>query len=88
VILLILNTLFLATAQLGCRPSKYGQDAGSERNIGITIGQSHVHFTIKVAKTKNEEKKSACGWPSASGVTAQVPNNIGKTTKRACGRIS
>ncbi len=37
--------------------SKYGQDAGSERNIGITVGQSHVHFTIEVAKTKKDEKK-------------------------------
>lgn len=59
--LLIINTLFLAAARLGCRPSmstsKYGQDAGSERNIGITIGESHVHFTVEPVKTKKEQKK-------------------------------
>lgn len=59
--LLIINTLFLAAARLGCRPSmstsKYGQDAGSERNIGITIGESHVHFTVEPVKSKKEQKK-------------------------------
>jgi len=59
--LVIINTIFLSAARLGCRPSmstsKYGQDAGSERDIGITIGESHVHFTIEPVKTKKEERK-------------------------------
>jgi len=59
--LLIINTLFVAAARLGCRPSmstsKYGQDAGSDRDIGITIGESHVHFTLEPVKTKKEERK-------------------------------
>ena len=59
--LLIINTLFLAAARLGCRPSmstsKYGQNASSERNIGITIGESHVHFTVEPVNTKKEDKK-------------------------------
>ena len=37
--------------------SKYGQEAGSERDIGITIGQSHVQFTIEPVKTKREERR-------------------------------
>jgi len=57
--LLIINTLFLSVARLGGRASmstsKYG--AGSERDIGITIGESHIHFTVEPAKTKKEEKK-------------------------------
>jgi hypothetical protein len=61
--LLIINTLFLAAARLGCRPSmstsKYGQDAGSERNIVITIGESHVHFTVEPVNTKKEQKKES-----------------------------
>ena len=59
--LLIINSLFLAAARLSCRPfmstSKYGQDPGSERNIGITIGQAHLHFSIEVAKSKKDDKK-------------------------------
>ena len=54
--LLIINALFMAAARLGCRPSmstsKYGQDAGSERNIGVTIGEIHTHFTIEPVKSK------------------------------------
>ena len=49
--LLIINTLFIAAASLGCRPSmstsKYGQDAGSERNASVTIGEAHINFTVE-----------------------------------------
>ncbi len=59
--LLIINALFLTATRLGCRPvmstSKYGQDPGSERNIGLAIGDSHVHFTLELVKTKTDEKK-------------------------------
>ncbi|MBR0899590.1 hypothetical protein JQ616_31955 [Bradyrhizobium tropiciagri] len=59
--LLIINALFLAAARLGCRPSmntsKYGQDAGSERDICITIGRAHVHFTVEPIKSKKEGQK-------------------------------
>ncbi|WFU25128.1 hypothetical protein QA649_02440 [Bradyrhizobium sp. CB1717] len=59
--LLMINALFLAAARLGCRPSmstsKYGQDASSERDICITIGRSHVHFTIEPIKSRKEGQK-------------------------------
>jgi hypothetical protein len=59
--LLIINALFIAAARLGCRPSmstsKYGQDAGSERDLSITIGASHIYFTIEPIKSKKEEQK-------------------------------
>lgn len=59
--LLIINTFFLAAARLGCRPSmstsKYGQDADSERTVTITVGQSHVHFSIEPMKTKKDDRK-------------------------------
>jgi hypothetical protein len=59
--LLIINTLFIAAARLGCRPSmstsKYGQDAGSEREISITIGESHSYFTIEPIKSKKEGQR-------------------------------
>jgi leucyl aminopeptidase (aminopeptidase T) len=37
--------------------SKYGQDAGSERDIVITSGESHVHFTVEPVMTKKEQKR-------------------------------
>lgn len=59
--LLIINTLFVTAARLGCRTSmstsKYRQDAGSERDIGITIGESHIHFTVEPVMTKKEQKR-------------------------------
>ena len=59
--LLIINTLFVTASRLGCRPSmgtsKYGQDAGSERDIVITSGESHVHFTVEPIITKKEQKR-------------------------------
>lgn len=58
--LLIINSLFMAGARLGCRPSmstsKYRQDPGSERNICVTVGRSHVYFTIEPVSSKGEEK--------------------------------
>jgi hypothetical protein len=58
--LLILNALFMAATRLGCRPSmstsKYVQD-GNDREIGITIGQTHICFTIEPVKAKTAEKK-------------------------------
>ncbi|WP_407116127.1 hypothetical protein [Bradyrhizobium sp. LMG 9283] len=59
--LLVINALFLAAARIGCRPSmstsKYGQAAASERDITITIGRSHVHFTIEPIKSRKEGQK-------------------------------
>jgi hypothetical protein len=59
--LLIINTLFLSAARLGCRPamstSKYGQEANSERDLCVTIGESHVYFTVESIKAKSEEKR-------------------------------
>lgn len=59
--LLIVNTLFGVAARLGCRPSmstsKYGQDAGGERDISISIGQSHIYFTIEPTKSKKESQR-------------------------------
>jgi hypothetical protein len=37
--------------------SKYGQDARSERDLSITIGESHIHFTIEPIKSKKEDQK-------------------------------
>ena len=58
--LLIINTLFVAAARLGCRPSmstsKYGQDPGSERQIGITVGESNINFSIESAKLKKGDQ--------------------------------
>lgn len=58
--LLIINALFLAAVRLGCRPSmstsRYSQDAGSERNLSITIGRSHVCFAIEPLKSRKEDK--------------------------------
>jgi hypothetical protein len=59
--LLIINALFMAAARLGCRPSmstsKYVQDANSERNIGISIGESHLSFTIEPIKPKKDGQR-------------------------------
>ncbi|MCP3404061.1 hypothetical protein [Bradyrhizobium sp. CCGB01] len=59
--LLVINALFLAAARLGCRSSmstsKYGQAAANERDICITIGRSHVHFTIEPIKSRKESQK-------------------------------
>jgi hypothetical protein len=59
--LLIINALFMAAARLGCRPSmstsKYGQDAGSKRQISIKISESEVNFTIEPVKSKKEDQK-------------------------------
>jgi len=37
--------------------SKYGHDAGSERQISITIGESEVNLTIEPIKSKKEDQK-------------------------------
>lgn len=59
--LLIINTLFLASARLGCRPSistsKYTQDTVSERNIDVKIGESYIYFTIEPIHSKREDQK-------------------------------
>lgn len=59
--LLIINALFVAAARLGCRPSistsKYGQSAGSERPISITVGSRHNDFTLEPIKSNKEGKK-------------------------------
>ena len=59
--LLIINTLFVTASRLGCRlsmsTSKYQQGAGSDRDIGITIGELHVHFTVEPVMTKKEKKQ-------------------------------
>ena len=59
--LLVINAVFLAAARLVCRPSmstsKYGQDASGERDIGITIGRSHVYFTVEPIKSRKEGQK-------------------------------
>jgi hypothetical protein len=59
--LLIINALFIAAARLGCRPSmstsKYGQDAGSEREVRITIGECHTHLTIEPIKSQKTGQK-------------------------------
>ena len=34
--------------------SKYGQDADSERDMSIKIGESHTYFTIEPVKSKGE----------------------------------
>lgn len=56
--LLIINALFLPAARLGCRPSmstsKYGQDAHSERQLSITVGESHIYFTLEPFRSKKE----------------------------------
>jgi hypothetical protein len=59
--LLIINTLFVVAARLGCRPSirtsKYGQDLGSEREVCVRIGESWVYFSIEPVKSKKEGRK-------------------------------
>ncbi len=59
--LLIINALFMAAAHLGCRPSmstsKYGQDAGSERQISIKIGETHINFTIEPINSKQKDQR-------------------------------
>jgi hypothetical protein len=59
--LLIINTLFVTASRLGCRASmgtsKYGQDAGSERDIVITFGESHVHFTVESVISKEQKQE-------------------------------
>ena len=37
--------------------SKYGQDAGSERDISIPVGELPIHFTVEPVKRKKEEKR-------------------------------
>ncbi len=53
--LLIINTLFIAAANLGCSPSmstsKYGSD--SERQISIKIGESRIHFVLEMITSRN-----------------------------------
>jgi hypothetical protein len=59
--LLIINALFLAAGRIRCRPSistsKYGQGAGNERQISITVGESHVYFIIEPVKSRKESKR-------------------------------
>lgn len=59
--LLIINAIFMASSRLGCRPSmstsKYGQDAGSERDISITIGETHTYFTIEPDKSRKKDQR-------------------------------
>lgn len=59
--LLIINTLFLTAARLGCRPamstSKYAQDFSDGRDIGLDVGDSYVPFTVEPVPTKKEQKK-------------------------------
>lgn len=62
--LLIINALFVAAERIGCRPfmstSKYSQNAGSERNLGITIGAMHTYFTIEPVKAKGGHRERLC----------------------------
>ena len=39
------------------RTSKYAQDAGSERDMGLSIGETYVAFTVEPLPTKKEDKK-------------------------------
>ncbi|MQA65209.1 MAG: hypothetical protein GEU76_04800 [Alphaproteobacteria bacterium] len=59
--LLILNALFMAATRLGGRPSmrtsKYVQDTGSDREIGISIGETYVQFTIEPIETQKGGKR-------------------------------
>ncbi len=56
--LLIVNALFQVAAGLGCRPlmstSKYEQEG--ERQLSIIVGESHIHFTIELFKSRQEPK--------------------------------
>jgi hypothetical protein len=56
--LLVINALLLSATRLGCRPSmstsKYNQDSRDERQLGITIGETHVYFTVEGFKSKKE----------------------------------
>jgi hypothetical protein len=58
--LLIINSVFLAAAHLGCRPSmstsRYAQDVGSERQLRITVGNSDIGFTVESVKSKKSER--------------------------------
>ncbi|WP_157874614.1 hypothetical protein [Streptomyces sp. AcH 505] len=58
--LLIINTLFLVSVRLGCRPSmstsKYNQDPRSERDLSVTVGKSHTNFAVEPTVSKKESQ--------------------------------
>jgi hypothetical protein len=58
--LLLINTLFVAAQRIGCIPSmrtsKYGQDPGSERDLGMKVGDHYISFTIEPTASKSEQK--------------------------------
>lgn len=59
--LLIINALFMAPARIGYRPSmstsKYGQDANSERDIALSVGNNHTYVNIEPIKLPKEAKE-------------------------------
>jgi hypothetical protein len=59
--LLIINAVFMAAHRLGCRPSirtsKYVQDTGSDRDISVTIGETHTYFTVEPVKAKKDGQR-------------------------------
>jgi hypothetical protein len=59
--LLIINSLFMAAARLGFGPSmktgRYSQDFNTERELGITVSQCHVGFTVEPIKSKKDGER-------------------------------
>lgn len=58
--LLIINTLFLASARIGCRPSmstsKY-QDARDGRQLEILIGDQPIYFAIEAIASRKRQQR-------------------------------
>lgn len=80
--LLIINTLFTAVARLGCHPSmntsKYEQRAG-ERQLGITIDESHISFTVESVKSRKDDKKERLNLAFGLACDRADAKNFGKT---------
>lgn len=60
--LLIVNALFVAAAELGCRAfmhtSKYEQSASGRRLLSITAGQSEIRFSIEPMQSTKSGRES------------------------------
>lgn len=84
--LLIINTLFLAARRLGCRASmstsRYIQSYGSDRQLGLQVGESYVCFTIELMKPKPGDRRQrsvlAVSRPDIADVKSQWSDEDGR----------
>lgn len=88
--LLIINTLFVAARRLGCRTSmntsRYMQNYGSERQLGLQIGESYVGFSIEPLKPRPGDRRErlvlALSRPEIADAKSQWSDEDGRLESR------